>query len=106
MIAKLAFAMLLVGVTASATDVSTVQIRNFAFVPSTLRIRAGTTVRFVNNDQDAHTVTGKGFDSGGLDSGAVWTHRFTRPGIYAYVCALHPYMKGRIVVVAGDGGVR
>ena len=107
MVAKLVFAILLVGASASTAptaSIPTVQIRNFAFVPASLTVRAGATVRFVNDDQDAHTVTGKGFDSGGLDSGAVWAHRFTRPGIYAYVCALHPYMRGRIVVVAKAGG--
>ncbi|HET7814537.1 MAG TPA: cupredoxin family copper-binding protein [Candidatus Baltobacteraceae bacterium] len=78
-----------------------VTIANFAFAPATLTVRAGTTVRFVNNDSEAHTVTAKnGFNSGGLDTGDSWSHRFDRPGTYRYFCALHPYMKGTIVVRA------
>jgi len=78
-----------------------VAISNFQFRPATLKIVAGQTVRFVNRDGEAHTVTAtdRSFDSGGLDSGDSWTHRFTRPGRYAYICALHPFMRGTIIVL-------
>ena len=78
----------------------TVHIKDFAFHPPTLTITAGQTVRFINDDQDAHTVTGVGFDSEGLDTGDSWTHTFDKPGTYMYYCELHPYMKGTIVVRA------
>ncbi|HKU66312.1 MAG TPA: cupredoxin family copper-binding protein [Candidatus Baltobacteraceae bacterium] len=80
---------------------ATVAISDFKFKPATLTVTAGETVRFVNRDQEAHTVTatGGGFDSQGLDTGGTWTHRFTQPGRYTYYCELHPYMKGTIVVV-------
>ena len=79
----------------------TVAISDFQFKPATTTVTAGQSVRFVNRDQEAHTVTAtdKTFDSEGLDSGASWTHTFTRPGKYAYYCELHPYMKGTIVVL-------
>jgi plastocyanin len=82
--------------------VATVHIRNFAFSPARLRIATGQSVRFVNDDQDAHTVTAtsKAFNSGGLDTGDTWTHVFTKAGTYTYICVLHPYMHGSIVVVA------
>lgn len=77
-----------------------VTIANFAFSPAALTVHAGTTVRFINRDSEAHTVTAKGgFTSGGLDTGDSWSHRFDRPGTYRYFCALHPYMKGTIVVL-------
>ncbi|HVS45487.1 MAG TPA: cupredoxin domain-containing protein [Verrucomicrobiae bacterium] len=81
--------------------VTTVHIRNFAFSPAHLRIATGQSVRFVNDDQDAHTVTAdsRAFSSDGLDTGDAWTHVFTRPGEYTYFCALHPYMRGSIIVV-------
>ncbi len=87
-----------------ATNV-TVEIKNFAFVPATLAVTPGTTVHFVNDDSEAHTVTAvdKSFDSAGLDTGSAWTHRFTTPGKFAYFCGLHPYMRGTIVVRNAGG---
>lgn len=80
---------------------ATVTISGFAFKPAALTILTGQSVRFVNRDQEAHTVTatGNAFDSAGLDTGASWSHIFTRPGTYTYYCELHPYMKGTIVVL-------
>lgn len=81
---------------------ATVAISGFSFKPATLTVTAGQSVRFVNRDQEAHTVTASNnsFDSAGLDSGASWSHTFTRPGTYTYFCELHPYMKGTIIVRA------
>lgn len=94
-------AALLATARAAAAD-PTVLIKNDAFSPPTLTIRAGTTVEFANRDDDAHTVTAVdgSFDSKGLDTNDVWRHAFTRPGTYAYFCTLHPFMKGIIVVKA------
>ena len=79
---------------------ATVHIRNFAFVPATLTVSAGTAVRFVNDDAEAHTVTatGRSFNSEGIDGGASWTYRFTAPGRFDYFCALHPYMRATVIV--------
>jgi plastocyanin len=84
----------------AAVPATTVHIANFAFVPAKLAVPAGTTVRFVNDDTEAHTVTAKDrtFDSGGLDTGDAWTYRFAAAGTFAYFCAMHPYMHGTIVV--------
>lgn len=96
-------ALLLPSVAAGASDPppsATVHIRNFAYVPAKLSVARGTAVRFVNDDDEAHTVTAtdRSFDSGGLDTGDAWAHRFTAPGTVTYFCALHPYMRGSIVV--------
>lgn len=83
---------------------TTVHIKNFAYNPASLTVSTGTSVRFVNDDPEAHTVTAvdKSFDSAGLDTGDAWTYRFATPGKFAYFCQLHPYMHGTIVV--RDGG--
>jgi hypothetical protein len=67
---------------------------------ATLTIRAGTTVTWVNNDDDLHTVTSTQglFASPGLDHGDTFAYRFTAPGMYPYFCALHPHMQGTIIV--------
>jgi plastocyanin len=87
------------------SPVTTVHIRGFAFVPASVHVVAGTAVRFVNDDSEAHTVTAsdKSFDSAGLDTGDGWTHVFSSVGTFSYFCALHPYMKGSVVVVKEGG---
>lgn len=88
---------------ASRSAPPAVHIRNFAFVPSRLTVSAGSTVTFINDDDEAHTVTArdKSFDSEGLDGHERWTHVFAQSGSFAYFCELHPMMKAVIVVAAG-----
>jgi plastocyanin len=78
-----------------------VHVKDFAYHAVRVSVHVGDTVKFVNDDGDAHTVTAsdKTFDSGGLDTGESWSRTFTKPGTYAYFCALHPYMKGIVVVL-------
>lgn len=77
-----------------------IHMRGFAFVPKTLTIAAGTNVTVINDDDEAHTLSAvdKSFDSAGLDAHESWSHVFTTVGTYAYLCELHPYMKGLIIV--------
>jgi len=79
-----------------------IHVKDFAFSPATLTIHVGDRVTFQNDDDEAHTVTAtdKSFDSAGLDSGQTWAHTFSKAGTYTYFCALHPYMKGKLVVLA------
>ncbi|MFF4836605.1 cupredoxin family copper-binding protein [Streptomyces sp. NPDC001315] len=79
-----------------------VAIRNFAFSPATLKVKAGTTVTWTNQDSDAHTVTSAG-SGGPLHSAALATHAtfsytFTKPGTYAYLCTIHPFMTATVEV--------
>ena len=75
-------------------------IAGFAFKPGTIRVSVGPTVRWTNRDDAPHTVTAAsgGFTSEQLGKGGVYARRFGRAGTFAYLCALHPNMKGRIVV--------
>jgi plastocyanin len=81
--------------------VATVHIKDFKYAPPVLTIHAGDRVTFVNDDDEAHTVTAtdKSFDSEGLDTAGTWQHVFAKPGTYHYFCELHPYMKATIVVL-------
>ena len=91
---------------AAPHETYTVHIKDFSFKPTPVHIQTGETVKFVNDDQEAHTATAtdKSFDSTGLDTGDSWTHTFTKPGRYTYFCVLHPYMKGVIIVSNSKGG--
>lgn len=90
---------------AVATTSKTVEIKDFAFSPAVLTVSAGESVKFVNHDQEAHTVVAQNgaFRSGGLDTNDEWTVRLAKPGTYPYFCSLHPYMKGTILVRAARG---
>jgi plastocyanin len=81
--------------------VLTVHVKDFKYNPTPATIHVGDRVTFINDDDEAHTVTAddKSFDSEGLDTGNTWQHVFTKPGTYAYFCELHPYMKATIVVL-------
>ena len=81
----------------------TIHIKNFMFVPQRASIHAGDRVTFVNDDDEAHTVTStdKTFDSEGLDSGNRWQHVFLKAGTVTYFCELHPYMKATLTVLPG-----
>jgi plastocyanin len=79
----------------------TVVIQNFSFKPAHITIKRGTTVRWINKDSTAHTVTAnkkRSFDSGRLGKGQRYTHTFKRAGKKPYHCEIHPHMKGRITV--------
>lgn len=70
------------------------------FDPAELTVKRGTRVVWINKDLFAHTATAtaKSFDSGNIEVDASWSYVASEPGDYAYVCTLHPTMKGRLIV--------
>lgn len=79
---------------------NSVAIQNFAFNPSTLTIKAGTTITWTNSDSAPHTVTSDNgaFDSGQISNGQAFSHTFSDAGTFSYHCSNHPNMKATIVV--------
>ena len=77
----------------------TVYVRDHAFNPREVRIRPGQDVTWMFGDRDPHTVTAdnNSFDSGKRQDGE-FRLRFDEPGSYSYHCAIHPDMKGRVLV--------
>ncbi|MFQ6110697.1 MAG: cupredoxin family copper-binding protein [Nitrospinota bacterium] len=87
-----------------------VVIKGFAYRPAEITISPGQSVRWIHKDAAPHTVTsgvgkpdGK-FDSGNMTVGASFTQTFTSPGTYSYYCAIHPFMKAKVVVKGAQGG--
>lgn len=77
----------------------TVAIEGVAYQPPVLVVRRGDTVVWVNKDPFPHTVTAPGaFDSHDIAAGATWKHVARTPGIFPYICTLHPNMKGTLTV--------
>src|SRR5712691_9117396 len=77
-----------------ATDINS---WNFA-----ARVPVGGTITWSNQGSQGHTVTASdgSFDSGIVAPGASATIEFDTPGTFAYICTLHPWMKGTVVVSA------
>ena len=75
-------------------------IADFKFAPTPLTVKPGDTVTFENHDSTVHTVVGPGFRSKALDTNDKFSFKFDKLGEYTYFCGLHPYMKGKVVVVA------
>ena len=80
-----------------------VSIRNFAFEPTVLRVPAGATVTWVNNETQtglAHTSTSDGaaWDSNLLNPGDSYSHAFSAAGQFPYHCEPHPNMRATIIV--------
>jgi plastocyanin len=75
-------------------------IVDFGFQPSTVTVRAGTTVTWTNTGGAPHTATADdgSFDSGTLSTGSTFSQPFTKPGTYAYHCRIHSSMTGTVVV--------
>jgi plastocyanin len=85
----------------AAKSSNAITISNFMFSPMSVSVAAGSTVTVTNKDSVAHTLTATGgqFDTGDINGGQSKT--FTAPskaGTYSYICNIHQYMKGTIVV--------
>jgi plastocyanin len=77
-----------------------VSINNFAFAPATLTVPVGTTVTWTNHDEEPHTVVANdgSFHSPSLGTNATFSYTFSTAGTFAYICSIHPFMHGTVVV--------
>jgi len=77
-----------------------ISIKGNAFSPDNLSIKVGDTVTWINNDSYAHTVKAKTgeFDSGNMASGGKFSFTFDKEGTIDYICGIHTFMTGKIVV--------
>src|SRR5207245_1339976 len=90
---------LLIGAHALAATPPTIGIKEFKYGPSMLTVPVGTTVTWVNHDEEPHTVTsGTGaFSSAGLVRDDTFVQTFTKPGTHRSSRALHPRVTGSVV---------
>lgn len=82
---------------------SVVIVRDLAFNPAQVSIKAGTKVTWVNCDGpglDSHTSTSDTgvWSSTLLPSGATFTREFPAAGAFPYHCETHPGMTGTVTV--------
>jgi plastocyanin len=83
-----------------AAGSNAVEVKNTAFNPTSLTVKAGDKVTWTNNDGFAHTVTldDNSIDSGDLAGGATFENTFATGGTFAYHCKIHAVMHGTVTV--------
>ena len=97
--AFLAAALMVIGATGSRAEDATVSIRNFMFTMN-VTVTPGSKVTWKNMDGEPHTVASLDglFRSPALDEGDSYSFVFDKPGVYRYICSIHPGMKGVVTV--------
>ena len=77
-----------------------ISIQGFHYLPDSLTVQVGDTVRWTNADLVPHTATARSndLDSRSIASRKDWRFVATRAGTYFYACAFHPDMRGTLVV--------
>ena len=90
---------------AAATPAVTVSMDHSTFIPSEITVAPGTTVTWVNAETMPHAVVdlNKAFRSKTLVKDGTFSFTFTTAGDYNYLCSIHPNMKGKVIVRAGEG---
>ena len=100
------FPLSLINNNALAQGVVQVAMNNMTFVPDSITVTVGTTVKWTNQDPFAHTATsgpvGKPdgiFNSGNMNGNDTFSYVFQKPGVYPYYCIYHqPSMVGTVTV--------
>lgn len=77
-----------------------VNIQKSSYNPGTMTIKNGDTVTWKNNDSVSHSVVADddSFNSGEIIAGSKYKRTFVKTGTYNYHCAIHPNIKGVVVV--------
>lgn len=89
------------GGTAPSGDVVTIHMKNIQFDPKDVTVKAGQTVRWVNDDDvqhDAVAKSGADFKSELFGKGESFETKLDEPGKIDYVCTVHPNMTGTLTV--------
>ena len=85
---------------------ATVEMRNTAFTPQNIKVKKGTTVKWINQDTVRHNVIAQDpSDQSGLPAenpllgkGESYSFTFETIGTYSYRCSPHPFMTGTVEV--------
>ena len=77
-----------------------VQIVDGKFMPETLTVKVGGTVTWTNMDDMKHLISSSKpyIKSDVLEKDGVFSYTFEKAGNFDYICALHPQVRGNVVV--------
>src|SRR3954453_16580462 len=105
------------GATAAPASAADVSISNFAFHPPSVTINQGESVTWTWAGPDTnHSVTSDPNQADSFDSdpgrtpnsadhlpGSTFAHTFNTPGTFTYICKVHSFMTGKVVVNGPNG---
>jgi LPXTG-motif cell wall-anchored protein len=80
-------------------------IVDFSFSPATVTVNVGDTVTWTNSGHQPHNATASNgsFATATLQHGQSGSHTFATAGTFAYICTIHPFMHGTVIVNAAAG---
>lgn len=83
-----------------------VSIKDFKFAPASITVNVGDTVTWTNSDTAPHNAVANdgSFKTSDLKKGGSGSATISAAGTHAYICTIHPSMKGTVVAVAADSG--
>ena len=74
---------------------------SYRFAPPSITVTAGATVTWTNHDNFTHNVDFEDTDALPMSPGETASRTFDAPGLFPYLCSLHPKdMKGSVLVSA------
>lgn len=87
----------------SAVSTNQVTIRDYQYIPKTIKVKTGTKVTWTNQDQVHHSITADlstkdAPNSPLIGQGQSYSFTFHKAGTYKFYCMLHPYMLGTVIV--------
>ena len=93
------------GGSGAAAEEVEVGMEGIKFVPDSVTVKVGGSVKWTNNEDVPHDVTkedGPGADfssgKGNMKKGDTYERMLTEAGTINYVCTVHPNMKGTVTV--------
>ncbi|HEY0631865.1 MAG TPA: plastocyanin/azurin family copper-binding protein [Thermoleophilaceae bacterium] len=111
-------AVIALGAAAAPAQAADVKIQNFSFMPASITIGQGDSVTWTWAGPDTnHSVTAGASQADSWDSdpgktpsaishipGSTFSHTFNTPGTFTYLCKVHSFMTGKVVVNGPGGG--
>lgn len=82
----------------SKLETHVVVIEKKSFSPQNLTIKLHDQVEWQNKDNETFQIKGQGWGDVPIEPGEVFSQPFENAGTFPYSCALHPDLKGTIVV--------
>ena len=91
---------------APAATEEQVVVRDLSFMPDEITISEGTTVSWVNEDEQGHTIThgedgvplAEALVDEPLNAGQAVTYTFEEPGTYPVTCKIHQELQMTVIV--------
>jgi plastocyanin len=78
----------------------TIDMKNIQFNPTSVSVKVGQTVKWVNQDEAPHNVKGGPLNSKTFGKGGSFEFTPKKAETISYVCTIHPNMKATLTVTS------